>query len=223
MTPSGDQPRFGERAEADPLGDRVEGRQAPGYGEYAPEGWVSPVAPVPEPEASADGQSGVQDHAGTGSVRTEVRRPDTTSGFDAPPPTGSPVPAPPPAVVRRSAFNRFATLVLLAYGLYDVIRGALQTSSFVSTYVGEFTRLGYLSGTFESSAALYRVAVVSAVASVAVFLLVAIWALRRLRRGRLAWPILLVAGFVANIVTGLFVVVIVMNDASFVGMAGSPL
>jgi uncharacterized membrane protein YhaH (DUF805 family) len=220
MTDADGTPRYGERADLS-LPERVEGRQAPGYGEYAPEGWVSPVPPVEIP--TPDTAESAQDHRGTGVVRTDLRDQQTPRAFDAPPPTGAPIPGRPPASLRSASFNRFATLLLLAYGVYDVIRGALQTSSFVTTYVAEFKNLGYLHGTFEHGAALHTIAVVSAVASVALFLLVAMWAIRRLRAGRRAWLILLVAGLAVNLATGIAVVSVVMNDPSFVGMTSAPL
>lgn len=228
-------PRYGERVDTDAAGmPRVEGRPAPGYGEYAPPGWVSPVAAA-ERSAGSEGSEGAQDPAATTAVRTDPRRPDLRGpeargpegrvpaqrgGYEAPPPTGRPVPGPPKASVRASSFNRFATIVLLAYGLYFVIRGALETSQFVRTYVEEFRALGYIEGTFESGAILQAVAVVSAVGSVVAFLLVAIFAIRRLRAGKRSWVVLLVAGLLANLVTGIAVVSVLMNDPSFVGLPG---
>ncbi|BDZ49664.1 hypothetical protein GCM10025867_19050 [Frondihabitans sucicola] len=224
MSDADDRPRYGERVDpADLMPARVEGRPAPGYGEYAPAGWVSPVAPVEEPEAPTTETDVVQDARRGGPVGTETRRPQVPRTFDAPPPTGAPVPGRPPSAVRNASFNRFATMILLAYGLYDVIRGALQTSAFVQTYVSEFTSLGYLRGDFHNGAALHSVAVISAVASVAVYLLVAIWAIRRLRAGKRSWVVLLVTGIVVNLATGVCVVAVVMNDPSFVGIASAPL
>lgn len=225
MTDADGRPRYGERSEGDPAdgvradGVRAEGRPAPQYGEYAPAGWVSPVAPVEAPRQA----NGAQDPEASGAVRTELHSPPKSTSYDAPPPTGAPVPGRPPAALRNAAFNRFATFVLLAYGLYDVIRGAIQTSAFVTTYVGEFRSLGYLEGTFRSTGTLRTVAEVSAVGSVAVFLLVAIWAIRRLRSGRRSWVLLLVAGILVNLLTGIAVVSVVMNDPSFVGIGSAPL
>jgi hypothetical protein len=220
-------PRYGERVDTDAAGvPRVEGRPAPGYGEYAPPGWVSPVASVDQAEPSET----AQDPAATSAVRTDPRRPGQpgpdsrgpghAGAYDAPPPTGRPVPGPPPRAVRAGSFNRFATFVLLAYGLYFVIRGALETSQFVTSYVEEFRTFGYIEGTFQSGATLHAVAVVSAVGSVAAFLLVAIFAIRRLRAGKRSWVVLLVAGLLANLITGIAVVSVLMNDPSFVGLPG---
>lgn len=223
MSDADDRPRYGERVDpADLLPARVEGRPAPGYGEYAPAGWVNPVALVAEPEIS-ENLEGAQDHARPVAPNAPFGPPQTPRAFNAPPPTGAPVPGRPPSAVRTGAFNRFATILLLAYGLYDVIRGAFETSTFVSTYVAQFTSLGYLKGTFESGPALHAVAVVSAVASMAIFLVVAIWAIRRLRAGKLSWLLLLITGLAVNLVTGIVVVIIVMHDPSFVGLAAAPL
>ena len=117
-----DEPRFGERAPV---------RQAPRYGEYAPPGWVSPVPPVDEPEAST----------GEGNGRgVPGRDPFSVSplrGYDAPPPTGAPVPGPPPLPVRRSG-GRFFTMFLLVFGAWHVITGLFSTSTFAASLVAEF-------------------------------------------------------------------------------------
>ncbi|ROQ38507.1 hypothetical protein EDF46_2145 [Frondihabitans sp. PhB188] len=196
-----------QSAAAEPV--RVEGRPAPEYGEYAPPGWVSPVAPAPEPSTAQTPAQQVRASAAP-------QRPGAPT-FDAPPPTGAPVPGAPPKALRNAAFNRFATLGLIVYGLYDVVRSALESDTFVTTYVAEFRSLGYLSGAFESTAALQLVGVVSAAASVPIFLITMIVAIRRLRAGKRSWLVLLIVGLAVNVVTVLVVVGVVMGDSSFVG------
>ncbi|AMM20246.1 hypothetical protein AX769_08820 [Frondihabitans sp. PAMC 28766] len=215
-----DQPRYGERLpEPGPGSDgRVTGVQAPEYGEYAPAGWVNPVAPVDEPEAP--------DATAPGQIGTSTRPPEAPRGyndggyrattrFDAPPPTGEPVPGPPPTAARPKPFNGFATFFLIVYGVYRVVSDALSTGGFADTYVAQFKRMGYLHGTFQNMSDLHTVALVSAFVSVPLFLIVCVVALRRLRAGKNSWLVLLVAGLVVNVTTGIAVVVVVMNDPSF--------
>lgn len=217
---STDQPRYGERLpEPSPGSDgRVTGVQAPEYGEYAPAGWVNPVAPVDEPET--------QDATAPGQIGTVARPPGPSRGyggggyraptrFDAPPPTGEPVPGPPPAAARPRQFNGFATFFLIIYGVYRVISEALSTGGFADTYVAQFKRMGYLHGAFQHMADLHTVASVSAIVSVPLFLIVCVVALRRLRGGKNSWLVLLITGIVMNVITGIAVVVVVMNDPSF--------
>ncbi|KQQ26699.1 DUF6264 family protein [Frondihabitans sp. Leaf304] len=196
----------------DPDGDvRVEGRPAPEYGEYAPPGWVSPVAPAPVDEQRA------QDPAARQQSDARPAPPEARQRFDAPPPTGSPVAGPPPRALRRAAFNRFATVLLAVLGGYDVVSSAFDAKTFTGRYVSEFTRLGYLSGTFQSTAILDTVALVAAIVSVPVFLIALVVALRRLRVGKRSWLVLLLPGVIVNLALGLVVVAIVMGDPSFTG------
>lgn len=217
---------------------RVEGRPAPEYGEYAPPGWVNPVEPPPvdsdaTPAAPAPtrpaGSTGAQDPATRRQGTPGPFPPKARQRFDAPPPTGAPVPGPPPApgssvapgtplaTMRRAAFNRFATVFLAVLGGYDVVSSAFDAKSFSGRYVSEFTRLGYLEGTFQSAATLDAVALVAAIASVPLYLVALVVALRRLRVGRRSWLFLLVPGVAVNIVLGLIVVGVVMADPSFTG------
>lgn len=194
-------------------GVRVEGRPAPEYGEYAPAGWVSPVAPAPVDEQRAQDPSARRQ----GDPRSSP--PDARQRFDAPPPSGSPVAGPAPAALRRLAFNRFATVLLAVLGGYNVVSSAFDAKSFAGRYVSEFTRLGYIEGAFQSTAVLDTAALVAAVVSVPLFLIALVVALRRLRAGRRSWLVLLLPGVVVNVVLGLFVVMIVMGDPSFTGAA----
>lgn len=206
-----------------PTSDRVEGRPAPQYGEYAPPGWVSPVAPEPtETESAVDPKTG-QEVAPHGPITsrqgpTGPIPPDARQRFDAPPPSGAPQTSNPIATVRRYAFNRFATMLLVVYGAFDVFRSAFEAKQFAARYVSEFRGLGYITGTFESSDALTNVALVSAFVSLPLFLIAVVVAIRRLRAGRNSWLVLLITGAVVNIVTGLAVVAVVMGDPSFAGM-----
>jgi len=216
-----DDPRFGERRSPASVDvERVEGRPAPGYGEYAPAGWVNPVAPEDEPEPQS---ISAQDPRRPGSASTVLRSREAPTGFTAPPPTGVPVPGRPPVSLRAASFNRYATLLLLFYGVFNIATTLSQESAFASTYIARFTSFGYLHGTFAGRAALQTIAEVSAIASVAIFFAAAVWAIRRLRAGRRSWVILLVAGLAVNLATGIAVVFVIMHDPSFVGLAAGSL
>ncbi|GAA4671277.1 DUF6264 family protein [Frondihabitans cladoniiphilus] len=200
--PADDRPRYGERAPV---------RQAPQYGEYAPPGWVSPV-PVPEPSSEAEPVHPTPERLFT---------PGAPRGYDAPPPSGAPVPGAPPIAYRRGGFNRYATYFLLVFGAYEVVSAAVTASGFATGLTRQFESLGYLKGTFRDLAALQTVGTTSAVVSIVLFALAAVWSFRRMRAGRSSWWILFVAGAVANLGTGLAVVSIVMNDPSYTGTLGS--
>jgi hypothetical protein len=205
-----DEPRYGER---------IDPRPAPKYGEYAPPGWVSPVAPPEVDEA----QERRADALPTGSVplRTGApRQPDSFGRYDAPPPTGSPVPGPAP-VARRGSANGTATVLLLVLGFFRVVGDATAVPDFSATFIDSFRRFGYLQGDFGSTDALQKVGATAAVVAVVLFLLVAVWSLRRLRAGRRSWHVLLIAGVVYNIVVGIVVVAVMMGDPSFVGVAAA--
>lgn len=201
--------------------DRVEGRPAPGYGEYAPPGWVSPVevsaAPAPDsPEApgsgSADSSSTERSAASPTSVATDTRPADGWRADDAPPPTGPPVPGPPPAVYRYRPFNRFATILLLGYGVYSVVVTATTVGSYTGSFLKRLGDLGYPVSHFTSIGQLQAVGDVSAIASVAIFLVVGLWSIRRLRAGKNSWVPLLVTGLAVQLASVLAAGIVFISD-----------
>jgi hypothetical protein len=200
---------------------RVEGAPAPGYGEYAPPGWVSPVEvsadPAPDsPEALAPG-SAEPSSAGSSAadptlLATGARQADGWRADDAPPPTGPPVPGPPPAVYRYRPFNRFATILLLGYGVYSVIVTATSVGSYTGSFLKRLGDLGYPVSHFTSIGQLQTVGDVSAIASVAIFLVVGVWSIRRLRAGKNSWVPLLVTGLAVQMASGLTAGVVFISD-----------
>jgi hypothetical protein len=204
-------------------GERIDPRPAPKYGEYAPPGWVSPVPPVDEPapqdpegRPTANGAPAARPEA----FRPGASRPDASRGYDAPPPTGAPVPGAPPTSVRTGAFNRLATIALLAFGLVNVISSLFSTSTFASSLITEMRQFGYSLDHFQSHAALQTVGSISAVGGLVVYLVIAVWSMRRLRAGKISWLVPLIAGVVVNLVTGIVVITVIMSDPSF--MASVP-
>ncbi|RKR74981.1 DUF6264 family protein [Frondihabitans australicus] len=212
-----DAPRWGER-----VPDRVEGTPAPGYGEYAPPGWVSPVRPPADP--APESLPGAEFAVPASPVTTDLRRPDqqTRSGqqprsgeqprFDAPPPTGRPVPGAPPAPYRYRPFNRPATFMLLGLGLYMVVSAVLSVKTFAASQLSLFTSLGYPVTHFTNSDGLSVVGYVAAIGGMAVFLVVAIWSIRRLTRGLNAWAPLLIVGLAFRFATAIAVTAVLLTD-----------
>ncbi|MCU1527406.1 MAG: hypothetical protein JWP75_1169 [Frondihabitans sp.] len=197
--PDTTEPRYGER---------IDPRPAPKYGEYAPPGWVSPVPPVEDPAP--------QDPEGrpvTGV--TPAGRPDAFRGYDAPPPTGAPVPGPPPVPASTGSFNRLATIALLAFGLVNVISSLFSTSTFASSLLTEMRQFGYPLAHFQSEGTLHTVGSVSAVAGLVIYLVIAVWSMRRLRAGRMSWLVPLITGVAVNLLTAIVVITVIMNDPSF--------
>jgi hypothetical protein len=80
-----------------------EPRPRPQYGEYAPPGWVSPVAPPPEAKP-----------------------------VDLPPPAPAPT-APPQAVRRARGWDRSLTIGLLVAGLFGALIGWMTGSTIVES------------------------------------------------------------------------------------------
>jgi hypothetical protein len=205
-----DEPRYGER---------IDPRPAPKYGEYAPPGWVSPVKP-PEADDAQEPRAGAGPIGRVTPPTGAPRQPGSFGRYDAPPPTGSPVPGPAP-VVRRGSANGRATVLLLVLGLFRVIGDALAVPAFADSFIRSFRQYGYIQGDFGSTDALQKVGATAAAVAVVLFLLVAVWSLRRLRAGRRSWHILLIAGVAYNVIVGIVVVAVMMGDPSFVGVAAA--
>lgn len=120
-----------------------------------------------------------------------------------------------PAAAPRRPVDRFATVVLLAYGLVNVITAGLSYLDFgrVMTEVmkvmgidGEFTNYdqGRIWGT------------VAAIALVIGWCLTAVISLRRLRQGKLTWWVPLVGAAVTLLVTSVFAAIPLMGDPAFI-------
>ena len=163
-------------------------RPRPQYGEYAPPGWVSPVEPVAVAEPVP-----------------------TAGGTDRPAaPVASPTQRP------GSRADRIVTMVLFGLGAYNVVVAVLGASTFAVSLLALLRDRGFPVDDFTAQDALQRVGVLSAVLAVALFVLAVVVARRRLRAGRLAFWVPLVAGVVFTLVQAVAVVAVMMGDASFV-------
>lgn len=166
-------------------------RQAPRYGEYAtPEEVAALRGPDAEPLAPAS----------------------------PPPPTGAPRPGLPPAgQLRPAGWDGALTIGLLAFGAYNVVSG-----------ISVFLDMPAFLAQIASAAGLGDVRVPASVQGwgyglvaiwVVLFLGGALWAVRRLRRGRVAFWVPLLAGVVAVTVAAI-VCEIVLGSSGALGNQG---
>jgi hypothetical protein len=180
-------------------------RPRPRYGEYAPEGWVNPVAPV---EPVADPSAPNAGHESSG--------PATRPGAPAAGSWGAP---PRPAANELSGarrFDRVATFVLLGIGLYSVVSNVVMASSFSSALLSAMSGAGYSTDAFTSQDALQRVGVIIAVSTVAAFAVTLIWSLCRLAARKVTFWVPLSIGVVMSIVQMILVLGVLFGDAGFV-------
>ncbi|MCS6578044.1 DUF6264 family protein [Curtobacterium poinsettiae] len=200
---------------AGPTNGRPQGRPAPGYGEYAPEGWVNPVLVEQERQERQDRERqdqakavGGRDAAPRDSVRTDHARPDARSGA---------APAGVQRTMPRSRFGRtpadfVLTVGLLAFGLVSVVQ-SLSVGDVAST-VRRTLETQYTA--LNDPSALSTAAVIAAITNVVVFALVAWWSIRRLRARKRTFWVPLVGAVVATAISTIAFVVVVLQDQAFV-------
>ncbi|WP_412163199.1 DUF6264 family protein [Curtobacterium flaccumfaciens] len=202
---------------AGPVDGRPQGRPAPGYGEYAPEGWVNPVlveqerqererqARERQDQASA---AGARDAAPSDGVHGDRAGTDVRSGA---------VPAGAQGSMARSRFGRtpadfVLTVGLLAFGLVSVVQSlsvGKVASTVRRTLEAQYTALN-------DPSALSTAAAIAAITNVVVFALVAWWSIRRLRARKRTFWVPLVGAVVATAISVIAFVVVVMQDQAFV-------
>ena len=202
---------------AGPVDGRPQGRPAPGYGEYAPEGWVNPVlveqerqererqARERQDQASA---AGARDAAPSDGVHGDRAGTDVRSGA---------VPAGAQGSMARSRFGRtpadfVLTVGLLAFGLVSVVQSlsvGKVASTVRRTLEAQYTALN-------DPSALSTAAAIAAITNVLVFALVAWWSIRRLRARKRTFWVPLVGAVVATAISTIAFVVVVMQDQAFV-------
>ncbi|TPG07929.1 DUF6264 family protein [Curtobacterium flaccumfaciens] len=197
---------------AGPANGRPQGRPAPGYGEYAPEGWVNPVL-VEQERQDRERQDqakavGGRDAAPRDSVRTDHARADARSGA---------APAGVQRTMPRSRFGRtpadfVLTVGLLAFGLVSVVQ-SLSVGDVAST-VRRTLETQYTA--LNDPSALSTAAVIAAITNVVVFALVAWWSIRRLRARKRTFWVPLVGAVVATAISTIAFVVVVLQDQAFV-------
>jgi hypothetical protein len=180
-------------------------RPRPRYGEYAPEGWVNPVAPV-EPVAAPSAPNTGHENAGPA---TRADAPASGSWGAPPRPAANEL-----SGARR--FDRIATFVLLGIGLYSVVSNVVMASSFSTTLLSALSGAGYSTDAFTGQDALQRAGVIIAVSTVAVFAVTLMWSIRRLAARKVAFWVPLAAGVIMSIVQMVLVLGVLFGDAAFV-------
>jgi len=174
-----------------------DGRPRPQYGEYAPPGWVSPVAPVDPPPAAPGAAGAVPPSPEVAAAA----RADADAAVAARRPG------------RR--VDRIVTFVLLGLAAYNVFAALLQASTFATTLLDMLRGVGYPVDAFTSQAALQRLGPLSAAAAVALFVVVVAVTRRRLRAGRITFWVPLTAGVVFVLVQTVAVITVLFGDAGF--------
>jgi hypothetical protein len=197
---------------------RVQGRPAPHYGEYAPEGWVNPVLAEAERREQEErsralrqqaAQDAVRDRAGGPAARASSRAADPDGGRSGTRPDGRPLPL--SARFGRSPIDFVLTVGFLAVGLWTVVESLAvgSTASTIRTVVEQqYTELA-------DPAALSSAVLVRALVLAVVFVLVAWWSLRRLRARRWTFWVPLVGGVVATVLGMVPVMVVIFQDPRF--------
>lgn len=172
-------------------------RPTPRYGEYAPEGWVNPVAPVDEtPEARGT------DQRGPVAVSADAR-PDDATGTA------------PPALTTRRRIDRAATFALIGLGAYGTIQAIARVPGFAAGVLAQYESMGLDLTGFAHSDALQVYAVVAAVVAVVVFAVSLRWTLRRLRAGKIGFVVPLLAGVVFSVAQGVGAAAVLTSDPVF--------
>jgi hypothetical protein len=197
---------------AGPANGRPQGRPAPGYGEYAPEGWVNPVLVEQERQEREQQDQApvarVRDAAPSDGVHGDRAGTDARSGA---------VPAGAQPSMARSRFGRtpadfVLTIGLLAFGLVSVVQ-SLSVGEVAST-VRRTLETQYTA--LNDPSALSTAAAIAAITNVVVFALVAWWSIRRLRARKRTFWVPLVGAVVATAISTIAFVVVVMQDQAFV-------
>lgn len=217
-TVDGQEARRGPATPGDgPAPGRVQGRPAPQYGEYAPEGWVNPVLVEQERREQEErsralrqqaAQDAVRDRRGGPGSATRAGTP-TEPGPAGPRADGRPVPL--AARFGRSPIDFVLTVGFLAVGLWTVVESLSvgSTASTIRTVVEQqYTDLS-------NPAALSSAVLVRAVVLVVVFVLVAWWSIRRLRTRRWTFWVPLVGGVAATVLGMVPVMVVLFQDPQF--------
>lgn len=183
---------------------RVHGTPAPEYGEYAPAGWVNPVLVEQERQAAEEQRRDAaqrqdadtrraSDPTRPASDQREVRRtpgPDGRRGSSTGPASGSTSP------YGASRLDFLVTVGLLATALTSTLQ-SLAVSRMASAVRQVFESRGM---DITNPGALSTAAVVSALVTVVVFVLVTWWSVVRLRARRWTFWVPLLGGIVAVVV-----------------------
>lgn len=138
---------------------------------------------------------------------------------DEAPPAAPIEPAPAPRAKAASSgsrpVDRFATIALLAYGLVNVVITGMSYLDF-STVMTEAMKVLGIQGEFTNFAQGKLWGTIAAIMLVIGWCLTAMFAVRRLRRGKLSWWVPLVGAVATLIVTSICVAVPMFGDPAFI-------
>lgn len=119
------------------------------------------------------------------------------------------------APARRHPVDRLVTIALLAYGLVNVVVTAISYLDLTAVMNQAMSVLG-IEGEFTNYAQGRLWGTIAAVVLVVGWVLTAVLAVRRLRRGRIAWWIPVVGAVVTGAVVSVCLAVPMMGDPAFV-------
>lgn len=119
------------------------------------------------------------------------------------------------ASARRHPVDRLVTIALLAYGLVNVVITAISYLDLTAVMNQAMSVLG-IEGEFTNYAQGRLWGTIAAVVLVVGWVLTAVLAVRRLRRGRIAWWIPVVGALVTGAVVSMCLAVPMMGDPAFV-------
>lgn len=179
-------------------------RPRPQYGEYAPEGWVSPATGHGVDAGSGHGQAaGGRDAAVGGSPAVH---PANVDGRGSARPTTADRP-------ERRTWDILLTVVLLGLGLYTVGSGYLAYSNLGEVMDQVFRQIGI--GGFTSVDLAATLGVVIMVSHTIIWIAGALLGARALKRNKIAfiWP--LAAGVLATLVVFVLIAILMISDPSF--------
>jgi uncharacterized membrane protein YhaH (DUF805 family) len=189
-------------------------RPRPRYGEYAPEGWVSPVAPAESAPPAGQGEAPpVGQLPGQQPTSWSQRGQGQGEGGAQPYPGPPPTPA---ALSTGRRVDRVATFVLLGLAGYNVISNLVLVSSFSRSALATLAAAGYPVDDFSRRAELQQAGGAIAIVSLVVFVPMLVWTVRRLRAGAITFWVPLTAGIVVTIVQMLIVLPVFLGDPAFV-------
>jgi uncharacterized membrane protein YhaH (DUF805 family) len=196
---------------------RRDPRPRPRYGEYAPEGWVSPVAPADAAPPAGQGQGQAAPTAqqpGQQPTPWSQHSQHGQGAGGAQPYQGPPAAAPVMSTGRR--VDRVATFVLLGLAGYNVISNLVLVSGFSRTLLSAFAAQGYPVDDFSGQAALQQAGGAIAIVSLVVFVPMLVLTFRRLRAGKISFWVPLTAGAVVTVVQMVLVLSVFLGDPAFV-------
>lgn len=129
-------------------------------------------------------------------------------------------PAAPSATPRRNPVDRFATIGLLAYGLVNVVSTAMSYLNLPAVMTEAMKILG-VEGEFTNYAQGRLWGTIAAIVLFAGWAATTVFALRRLRSGKLSWWVPLVGAAVTMIAASICVAIPTMNDPAFIAYVNS--